>query len=297
MLIDKCSGYTTEISVWLPFALAGATIGAENGPTVVYVDPSIWNETNPTVQCIPPCIVVLPPEQLNTTTTIAFPPYTTSITEDCGGGSLAVVKTTINIPPGKILFQILLHCSKSSPVVTTTAIDYWNVNITTASTVIAATSSIQAPPLIITQSCNAITTNFYPPPYPYTTPAANSNMPSVTYTSGAASPTCTQNCGTECHLFCGGPAALPVPCLECSPGGIPPPIPIPIGGSGGAPGGGPGNGPNDPDGCQTTTTNECATFCTAATPTSSCSTTCSSVIDCKLLQSPNAQRRACERVQ
>ena len=203
MLIDRCSGYTTEISVWLPLALAGETIGAGNGPTVVYVDPSIWNKTNPTVQCIQPCIIVLPPEQLNSSTTISFPPYTTSITEDCGGGSLTVVTTTINIPPGKILLQILLYYSKSGPVVTTTAIDYWNVNITTAPTVIAATSSIQAPPLIITQSCNAITTTFYPPPYPYTTPAANSNMPSVTYTSGAASPTCTQNCGTECHLFCG----------------------------------------------------------------------------------------------
>jgi hypothetical protein len=107
MLIERCSGFTTEVSVWLPLALAGATIGAENGPTVVYVDPSIWNETNPTVQCIPPCIVVLPPEQLNTTTTISFPPYTTSITEDCGG-SLTVVTTTINIPPGKVLLQILL---------------------------------------------------------------------------------------------------------------------------------------------------------------------------------------------
>lgn len=82
-------GFTTEISAWLALATDGGEIGDDSGSTgsgssggsgVVYVDPSIWNETNPTVYCIPPCVIVLPPRPV-TTTTITYPPITTTLIE------------------------------------------------------------------------------------------------------------------------------------------------------------------------------------------------------------------------
>jgi hypothetical protein len=99
---DVQHGFTTEISVWLPLAFDGAAqYGLGVGGEIVFVDPSIWHEENPTAACNPPCQIILPPLELSTTTTITFPPYTTSISEICGDGSITVHSTVISIPPGK----------------------------------------------------------------------------------------------------------------------------------------------------------------------------------------------------
>jgi hypothetical protein len=59
------------------------------GSGIVYIDPSIWTEPDPEVSCEPPCILVFPPLELNTTTTITIPPYTTSLVQ-----SLLTTRTT-----------------------------------------------------------------------------------------------------------------------------------------------------------------------------------------------------------
>ena len=95
------------------------------------------------------------------------------------------------------------------------------MNITVAPTIVVAESSIQAPPFLITESCNMITTTFYPPPYPYQTASATVKNPSVTITSGQPSPTCTSHCGHHCDIWCVGPCLLCIPRLFCGGGGIP----------------------------------------------------------------------------
>ncbi|KAK3303620.1 putative glucan 1,3-beta-glucosidase precursor, partial [Chaetomium strumarium] len=186
-------GFTTEISVWLPLAHDGAAqFGANpdggSGGGIVFVDPSIWNGTDHTAACTPPCQIVLPPLKLPTAATISFPPYSTSISEICDDGGVTVHSTVISIPP-----------------VTTTKINYWNVNVTTAPTTLVAESSIQQTPFAITQACNGMTTTFIPPPFPLQTSDATRNNPTVTVTSGPPGPTCTGDCGDKCHLFCDGP--------------------------------------------------------------------------------------------
>lgn len=53
--------------------------GSGEGGQVVYIDPSIWSQTGPVIQCQPPCTFVLPPLQLAQATTISFPLLTTSL--------------------------------------------------------------------------------------------------------------------------------------------------------------------------------------------------------------------------
>lgn len=53
--------------------------GGRAGLPVVYIDPSIWTEEAPVIQCEPPCSFVLPPLALGSPTTVSFPPLTTSL--------------------------------------------------------------------------------------------------------------------------------------------------------------------------------------------------------------------------
>ncbi|KAF2795231.1 glycoside hydrolase family 18 protein [Melanomma pulvis-pyrius CBS 109.77] len=59
----------------------GSPGGGQNGggSGVIYIDPSIWDEPNPVVNCQAPCTLILPPLQLPKPTTIHFPPYVTSL--------------------------------------------------------------------------------------------------------------------------------------------------------------------------------------------------------------------------
>lgn len=66
---QAANGYTTEVSVWFPL---------DGGDDIVYVGTPVY--TSMTASCsAPPCILVLPPSGLGTTTTIHPTPYTTSI--------------------------------------------------------------------------------------------------------------------------------------------------------------------------------------------------------------------------
>jgi chitinase len=73
-----------------------------DGSGNVYIDPSIYKDPNPIVYCEPPCTLILPPLVLSTSTTIKFPPYTTSldVAWSASTGWTSIVQTTVlTIPP------------------------------------------------------------------------------------------------------------------------------------------------------------------------------------------------------
>ncbi|PSR80523.1 glycosyl hydrolases family 18-domain-containing protein [Coniella lustricola] len=189
---------------------------------IVYIDPTIWAQPSPTIQCDPPCTFILPPYSLAQPTTITFPLYTTSLdvawSESTGWTSI-VETTTLTIPP-----------------VTTSLIEVWEFTWTdtnTATTVFqtfSPTSSVRPPPFTITDNPNPlsqsgvthspVTRTITPPPYPYSVEAHTSTTSSTT-TSGAAilfpivtvkpgtpGPICKSGCGIPCLIFCDSPCLL-----------------------------------------------------------------------------------------
>ncbi|OTA67732.1 glycoside hydrolase family 55 protein [Hypoxylon sp. EC38] len=264
------SGYTTQISAWLSlveqgeiFAPNDGMYGSDSedeGSGVVYIDPSIWGDEDPTVYCIPPCIIILPPKE--TTITYTFPPIITTIPVWTGDDDHpTIVTTTIVLPP-----------------FTATSLNYWNINITTLPITTAASSSIQPPPIIITETPNMVTTTFYPPPHPLDTSSATYNNPTITIKSEKPKPTCKKNCGHRCDIWCGGICIFDcIPCLFCN--GINPPSPPPPPGPPPGPGQ-PSSQSQSTSDCTTTTTSECLTLCQTTSGTS-CSSTCSPVIQCE----------------
>lgn len=52
-----------------------------SGSGVVTIDPSVYQDPNPSVTCQPPCTFVFPPWTLPYTTTISPPPVTSSIVD------------------------------------------------------------------------------------------------------------------------------------------------------------------------------------------------------------------------
>ena len=220
----------------------GGTTGGGSGSAIVYIDPSIWKDPNPVINCQPPCTFVLPPLVLSSTTTIVFPPYTTSLDvawSEPTGWTSTVQTTTLTIPP-----------------LTTTAINVWEYIVTNsdnASTVISSfhvTPSVLPPPFTITDDRNPkcsqgvvhppVTRTITPPPYPYTyttpdsTPTTttaggggtNNNdhwppIPVVTFKPGSSGPICLIGCGHLCLIFCSHPCLL-----DCPDGGQDFPDPV-----------------------------------------------------------------------
>ncbi|KAK4040087.1 pectate lyase superfamily protein-domain-containing protein [Parachaetomium inaequale] len=100
---DTQSGFSTEVSVWVP-------LDGDDDYQVVYVGTEVF--TTYTAQCTAPCIFVLPPVSIPETT-ITIPPYTTSLQVGSGIGTT----TTITLHPGPI---------------TTNSMGYSNVNVSSS---------------------------------------------------------------------------------------------------------------------------------------------------------------------
>lgn len=271
---------------------------AGSGPPV-YIDQEIWSDPTPTVSCIPPCVIVLPPVTLSTPTTLEFPPLVTTITERWNNRSASTTTLTFTFPP-----------------VTTTVIPVFNINIT--QTGVAGVTYTVTPSILPSAS-----TTIYPPTTTGTgtssitpivvwvtsTPRGTSTYPTLTSvptqvvvaSGGPPGPSCTRagGCGgSECLILCnscgilgcGGicPGCGPSICIGCGPDGH--------GGGGGGGGGGdpdcigPGCDDDHPDDdCGDPVT---ATICTLVvsstqvltTPTTSWSTTtrthCDTTVGC-----------------
>jgi len=301
------SGYTSEVAVFLELASEGAgQLGTnDTGSGDVYIDPTIWAEpqSSRTVDCIPPCTIILPPITLTTPTTISIAPWTTTI--EVGWNTTTTITTTISSTAQTITSTYYTAISESTvisiPPVTTTLIPVWNTiissNVTLAT--IYPTSSILPPYVIITDNPNPLnqtgvshptqTRTVYPPPFPYlttisgsvTTTSHETGLPSVTFRSSQPSPTCHSGCGSLCHYWCnpcnpflppllGGCTGSDFCTIDCPPGTLP-----------GDDGGGDPNDPDNPDEpddeCSTITTSACNTVCVST----SCTTTCSTVEGCQ----------------
>ncbi|KAK4187709.1 glycosyl hydrolase [Podospora australis] len=149
----------------------------------VTLDPAVWGA--PTAQCAPPCVLVLPPSILATSTTISLPRITTSLefgwTTTSGGSTFytaTTITTIISVPP-----------------VTTDRIHYSNVHVTLGvdggiPTSIWPMPSVSPPPItLIPTPPSAITASpvpriIRPPPWPF-----GDVQPSSPATPGASTST------------------------------------------------------------------------------------------------------------
>ncbi|OJK01501.1 glycoside hydrolase family 18 protein [Aspergillus aculeatus ATCC 16872] len=117
--------------------------------TTVTIGPTVWAESSPVVTCSPPCLMIMPPKPLTTTTTITFTEWDTNIT----WSSTATKTTTLN--DGSVVTYKSMHTSAiptrlyPSPV-TTDCIDVWNQAITPGPSVVHQTSSVRPTPLTVT---------------------------------------------------------------------------------------------------------------------------------------------------
>lgn len=193
------------------------------GGQVVYIDPLIWGEPNPVINCEPPCTFILPPLPLSTTSTVVFPLYTTSLEVASTGADGTLTRstqtTTLTIPP-VIISQV--------PAWEYTVTD--TDSATSVSKTFYPTSSILPPPFTITDEPNpTVTRTITPPPFPYsfvapseeptgtssptssTTAIAGGPFPIVTYRPGPPGPICKSGCGWPCLIFCDTPCLLNCP--------------------------------------------------------------------------------------
>ncbi|KUJ14026.1 pectin lyase-like protein [Mollisia scopiformis] len=301
-------GYTSEIAAWLALSTGGNSTGdSGSGSNIVTIDPTLWSEpaSSQTVACYPPCTYVFPPLTLTTPTTFSFPKLTTVIT-------VGWYSSTTGLEYGDTLTQTYYETELdtttiSIPAVTTTVISWFDVTVTSNSTIIYPFPSIVPPgfnitdPTVISGVTHSPTNRtFFPPPWPGSTvPPAFTVSPtsgtpttttppggvtSVHHTRGPPSPTCTHvlgcghSCGqglfgfldicSPCWLFCTGPPGLDGTDPN-EPEGDPEPEPEPE-----------PDDENTTTECQTTTFSSCNTLCTAVATTSSCSTSCKEVIGC-----------------
>jgi glucan 1,3-beta-glucosidase len=214
-------GYTSEIAAWLAPSTEGDTIGdSGNGSGYVTIDPIIWSEpaTSATIECYPPCTYVLPPLTLTTPTTFSFLLLTTAIT-------VGWYSSTTDLDFGEKMTKSFYLTSVETTAITiqaaTTAVISWfDVTVTSNSTIIYPFPSIVPSPFNITDPTviNGTTYSppnrtFFPPPWPGSTvpliltvsPTAGSDTTTslgitggvtfVRYTSGPPSSTCTHVLG------------------------------------------------------------------------------------------------------
>lgn len=199
----------------------GGAVGEDDGDDIVLIDPSIWNDANPEINCEPPCSFVLPPLQLLEPTTILIPPITTSL-------EVAYPRTTVLTVDGSESTTTFFRRSTITttivvPAVTTTEIEVWGRTIgdrdtnSEVSSSFFVTSSILPPVVIVTNDPDPeytgttseppVTRTIRPPPFPYTRPSRSDFLPIITYRPGPPRPRCRPPsiCGTPCRIFCDAP--------------------------------------------------------------------------------------------
>ena len=107
------------------------------------------------------------------------------------------------------------------PPVTTTAINFWNWNITlgnVTSTIHILTSSILPPPVTLVDDENPesktgvshppVTRTITVPPFPYEITLTPKDLPTLTFKPWPPGPKCTANCGTKCEGVCSAPCLV-----------------------------------------------------------------------------------------
>lgn len=77
----------------------------------VYINPSIWDEDEPSVTAIPGCTLIWPPQPLASNTTINFPPWTTNLTY------VTTMTATATASSGLDATKVTSHVSQSFPTI------------------------------------------------------------------------------------------------------------------------------------------------------------------------------------
>ncbi|KAL9586437.1 MAG: hypothetical protein Q9212_000901 [Teloschistes hypoglaucus] len=211
---------------------AGGSSGDNPGSGDIYIDPGIWQSQNPGVFCVPPCVPILPPLTLPQPTTISFPLLTTSLEVAHRTTQVVTVdgKTSTSTGYNRVTQTTVL----TIPPVTTSEIEFWNVDITDGSnSALKLTESILPSPFVITndQAPGDIdrpgTRTITPPSFPYDSEATPtfSNFPSVlSFTAKGGDdnsngpkggPSCKSNCGNKCGHQ-GGLLGLLVKAIFCN---------------------------------------------------------------------------------
>lgn len=190
---------------------------ASGGGAAAPIAPDIWTNPDPTplVGCSPPCNLILPPYTLPTPTAISCHPLTTTFVGRWASNSApATTVTTITFP-----------------VITTTRIPVFNINITQAAVnnvVFTVTPSIfciapitVGPPPGVTVpswSSSLITYSITSTPTPSTIPwppITSTFKTKVSFTStSSVMPTCTSGCGDECIRNCND-CDVNCSCMDC----------------------------------------------------------------------------------
>jgi len=199
------------------------------GSGYVYIDPSIWTDPNPQVYCEPPCVLILPPLQLSSMTTISFEPITTELVAQSMISSGSTIQTIL----------VTVETTIYIPALTTSELDLWAITIFANDTTLATFTPVQsvAPlPILITipgsdfleplpsapsgsmstTSGSTSTTMLLPPilsasqtitvqPEPTYRSITLPEYHTVTYSAGGSSggsgPTCLVNCGKRSCLL------------------------------------------------------------------------------------------------
>ncbi|KAF4168090.1 hypothetical protein CNMCM6936_003685 [Aspergillus lentulus] len=180
----------------------------------VYVPPSIWDNTDPEVQCIPPCKIILPPFPLGSTTTIQFPSMVSSVWTR--SGTSTGTKTTILSVPSlvtdKVPFWPVVIGADTSPT------GFYPLQSFMPESSELVLSGDEAPFSPVPSGSATPAPVFPGAPYTITyQPQATKsvslsvNVPSVTWSSASPTATCTSGCGTDsCKLFGGCDATDPI---------------------------------------------------------------------------------------
>ncbi|KAL2126006.1 hypothetical protein VTI74DRAFT_1972 [Chaetomium olivicolor] len=136
--------------------------------TTVTLATGIWG--SPTVQCQPPCILVLPSSTLSSATTIVIPPYTTSL--EYGWTTTRTVGGTVT----RVYRSTTITTTIRMPAVATSVIGFSNVWITSTTnvpSVIFGMPSVSPAPFKITPAAPPGVTaspeprTIRPPPWPF----------------------------------------------------------------------------------------------------------------------------------
>lgn len=192
----------------------------------VFIDPGIWSTAfeSAVINCIPPCVYILPPLTLGSTTTITFPLYTTSL-EVAWWTTKVTTLSNGQLSTSTGIERTTETTTLTIPPVTTDKINLWNVNVTSGvqSSVIYIISSISPHPFTITDDRNSrsqsgvthpiVVRTITPPPYPYTvdvepTPAVS------THPSGGNPSNQGTHSGSTTGTHSGGPSITGAPAIS-----------------------------------------------------------------------------------
>lgn len=113
---DRCLG---GIMIWsIDFDAETGGVGNETADGLIWIDPEIWEQPTPTVQCFFPCTMVLPPYPADKATTIDYPrlPVTTN---GAVAGTLTFAPLTVSEYALSMMTVSGGNMRRQEPVITT----------------------------------------------------------------------------------------------------------------------------------------------------------------------------------